>query len=282
MSAVDALGPDTDASPDPWIEAARRVKPAKVLKLGMVSGSCTEGIDAARAYLEHSDRRALLRLMWTSVLIIVLAAFTTCCGTRPNLAPGRDLVDQHASAVIITATCILPNGDTFSSPIGSGVIVSPSQILTANHVVDEPIPGACVFFAVDAFGESHMLFLEQHAKAYDVARMGSWSKLPYIPISQGPAPVAGDTVYSVANFPHAFRRHGTVQYFHDDPPGNIKTDIFVERGNSGAALYDHCGRLVGIVTHLVPCGSAMRGWDQTCGGRAASLADIPWAMGYRK
>jgi S1-C subfamily serine protease len=42
--------------------------------------------------------------------------------------------------------------------------------------------------------------------------------------------------------------------------------IVVDHGNSGGALYDDEGRLVGITTHLTQCTN-----DQYCEGRASSL-----------
>lgn len=237
-------------------------------------GSNEARLEAASIVLEQEDNRmdrrlrAIIHAMWMG-LVITLACFAMCC-TR-NV---RTIAQEHESAVTISAQCEGMEGE---APIGTGVIVSPNSILTAAHVASPTmdiqignqtleIPLACTLTALTEDGTRHPLELAHTWKDHDVARLVSKVPFSYEPVKLASTPAPGETVCVVSRVPNWYRRCGSVEYYRDDLPGDVQMDVVVEPGNSGSAVYDNRGRLVGIATHLLFCRN-----KQWCGGKFASL-----------
>jgi hypothetical protein len=152
---------------------------------------------------------------------------------------------------------------------GSGVIVGPTHVITARHVVD-CFDGSVATFVVvtteagdvsamrttdvggpNLFGvgaDSARLELFDGADKFDVepVRYGSVEK--------------DEIVCASTALPYRRRDCGVVQEIVD---GRIYSSFIADRGNSGSGLYSERGEIVGTVTHL-----STRSNGQICGSIA--------------
>lgn len=225
-----------------------------------------------------ADRNRRFWYVAATFAALVALVFATCsCAAKPApvAAPTtRTIHETQASAVVIQALCQPVPGLVLLQTLGSGVIVSPNEILTAKHVVENP---ACTYVAVDITGARHTLYVAQWSTRYDVARMGTFAAFENTwPVELADPPPAGEEVCTVTWFPNPIRRCGDVQPFRGDreKAGDLVWDAIVEPGNSGSGVYDQRGRLVAIVTHYGRCTSG-----QYCIGRGTSIARLSWALG---
>lgn len=211
---------------------------------------------------------ALTSMAFSFAALVVASSSVGCAARGPNYSRTRSPHVQNLNAVAITVMC-----DDASTFIGTGVAVGPRQVLTAAHVVNacgkEPL-----IVMVEHAGETYLADIDATAPRADVARieilLGS---LPLDhPVSIGPTPLTDAKVCVTARNPYTMRRCGVVEYVSDEAHG-IRFDVVVEPGNSGSALYDAQGRLVGIVTKLYFCQNG-----QICGGMATPLASRPWVL----
>ena len=149
-----------------------------------------------------------------------------------------------------------PNEPQVQNSLGSGVIVSPDGlVLTNKHVVD----GAdeiLVMFANSQTTTATVIGADAHT---DLAVIKvSASGLPVIPQLADEEPRVGDVVLAIGNpfgLGHSVSQ-GIISAFSrsiitDSPYDDfIQTDAAISPGNSGGALVDHKGRLVGINTMI--------------------------------
>ncbi len=156
--------------------------------------------------------------------------------------------------------------------LGSGVIVrSNGYVLTNNHVVagaDEIL----VMFANHQTTSAQVIGSDPHTDlaVIKVAAQG----LPVIPILEDSIPQVGDVALAIGNpfglghsvsqgIISAFARTVITNSPYDD---FIQTDAAISPGNSGGALVDHQGRLLGINTMI---------YSQSGGSEGIGFA-IPW------
>lgn len=141
---------------------------------------------------------------------------------------------------------------------GSGVIISPDgYIVTNNHVIDN----ASEIEVVLNNNQSYDAELVGTDPKTDIAllKIKSDSDLPYVPFADSNAIKVGEWVLAVGN---PFNLTSTVtagivsakarnlNEFDGNPQSFIQTDAAVNRGNSGGALVNANGELVGINTAI--------------------------------
>jgi S1-C subfamily serine protease len=202
------------------------------------------------------------------VLLLGLAANASCAHT--SVLTSRGVVSRYVEAVEIEAMCI--QGTTTEGALvgwhGSGVIVSSTRVLTANHVVATR-GMMCVFQVTSYDGAERLAMPAVVLPDFDLASLKLIeNEKPFVPspVGYGRVPDVGDTVCAATGNPWRGHKCAEVQP-HGNLPGDIQMLIIVEPGNSGSGLYNTDGELVGIVTHRFSCGQS----NQTCGGKAASL-----------
>lgn len=210
-------------------------------------------------------------------LLLALAACTSC----GHFSSYRSAVQQHNAMVRINATC--PDG----SFRGSGVMVSPQHVLTAEHVATcELLP------AMPEIGINHAVTMpalkltiwvtdevsveaEIEATASpgaDLARLKMARSMPdvFSPVRLGPPPQIGDRICEASAVPRSTYRCGEAQ---ESPTGHIGLGFMVENGNSGSGIYNAKGELIGITTMLIYCQNRL-----LCAGIGTALAGYAWMM----
>lgn len=256
------------------------------------------GTDAADAAAD-ADRKLTLhdRLKTAGVLVamgfIILGATCGACAAEitpkasaiiaPHAAKaeGRTAPAQWAAAVLIEKSC-----SDGTAHFGTGVIIGKDTILTAAHVVAEDWDEYTINAAETGYdvrrvhcpdrkiriaeidGTIRDAKLIGESETADVARLQIDGFFKDDPAVIGRKPGLGETVCVVALIPEAWRRCGTVQWSTDD---QIRFDIVSEHGNSGSAVYDSAGRLVGVLDHQHPGEGG-----QIVGGDGAALWPIRW------
>ncbi len=182
---------------------------------------------------------------------ILLYAIGSCTVNKPRGTipePSNFTEAIKRTTVTVYASCRL--GWSPVSAVGSGVIVSPTQVLTATHVVkcgrDLTHPtdvtivtdGAAYIAEIDAI---------ESAPDADVARLRivggvfqHWAP------STGPVPEIGDVICQSVARPKAGVFCGVVEDIYS-ATGRLKTTAAAEYGNSGSGAYNMHGELIGIV-----------------------------------
>lgn len=222
------------------------------------------------------DRSPALGVVAFAVLVFLvgLAVFGSAgCGLTPQpasiAAPGggpRSAAEQAASAVDVERMCVVvdPARQTMDVQFirASGSVVAPGVVLTANHVVrcgDGAVAGARVF---DASGREWPAVVSWRHPAHDLALLA----VPGIPTArpalvQLPPPVGGQLCHEPTR-PERGRRCGHLTAVRADPPAwangaiDLEMSDQVTPGNSGSAVYDASGYLVGVATNTSTCGDA--------------------------
>jgi S1-C subfamily serine protease len=222
---------------------------------------------------------ALAILAWVGYLIATLAgcaAITGACDWQPAqaavpnpstplVAELRDQLHQIRDTVRIEATC----GDAVW--MGSGTLISATQIITARHVVDCTTGGAITarrLFSRDKY-PIHVEF--ESDPEHDIARavLAGGARLEDVsaPVV-GPSPSVGDHLCFVTGAP-------LVEIQCGDATG-LESPLVVHNattvpGNSGAGVYDRSGKLVGVVSKYIDCASLAPVDTVFCGGAIAPI-----------
>ncbi len=149
-----------------------------------------------------------------------------------------------------------PTEAQVQNSLGSGVIVrEDGYVLTNKHVIDQA-DEILVMFANNQTTTAQVIGADAHTDLA-VIKVNA-SGLPVIPKLDGDVPRVGDVALAIGNpfgFGHsvsqgiisAFSRSLITASPYDD---FIQTDAAVSPGNSGGALVDHEGRLLGINTMI--------------------------------
>lgn len=125
---------------------------------------------------------------------------------------------------------------------GSGAIVSDKHVLTAAHVVACPGP----IIAKDTNGVYRILVVEVAHFSLDLARATILHGPPFATPGKPYIVEPGDWVCAETATPKQGRECGKVTKV--DPGGwKLEFDINIVSGNSGSALWDKKGNLVGVV-----------------------------------
>lgn len=247
-----------------------------------------QGLSIVQQHIAADRNRRFLYVLFLGMFILLAMSMCCSCNHRPATKsdplvaihqqariPDRDVAAQYDASVFITITCDVEGIDDL--PFGSGVIVSPTQLLTANHVADvqsfadaKNLTG-CVLYGKLNDGTRYQLHLERSWPGEDVARLAvtlgeTFSIAPAL--TTGPVPPAGGEICLAPAYPARMRRCGDVQRPFGKPSagGDVVHTAITEHGNSGSGAYDRAGRLVAIVTHLWNCSNG-----QICGGRVSTF-----------
>ncbi len=204
------------------------------------------------------------------------ASFIPTNFNTPSFIEGTNLDFTIAAEKTIHAVVHIKNRTTATSPTnifeylygrghqreivgsGSGVIISPDgYIVTNNHVIDN----ASEIEVVLNNNQSYDAELVGTDPKTDIAllKIKSDNDLPYVPFADSNAIKVGEWVLAVGN---PFNLTSTVtagivsakarnlNEFDGNPQSFIQTDAAVNRGNSGGALVNANGELVGINTAI--------------------------------
>lgn len=216
--------------------------------------------------------RVSIAFLTVGALTIALMLWAACFPRPAVRSPRLTPAEQLGRATAIQVICVDATGNV-SQWAGSAVVIGPSTLITAHHVVDCDM-GA--IFAMAEDGTAVALDVEATAPAYDVARAvvadGAVAWPSAGTVGLGPIPGVGDAVCLAPRLPSHIRRCGQVGAVSTH---SIAHDAFTEPGNSGGGVWDAEGRLAGIITTYSRCRGA-GGAGQVCGGGFAPLAAIPW------
>lgn len=261
------------------------------LRLFMTCSWATEAdrLDAAikLADLENErlNRRArLFTVIGSWLVLIALAMFCTCCGASSSpvypdqhASKPRTAAEQTESAVKIELACVA--GDAFSGSralsinmgAGSGVIIATGSVLTVAHVVE--CDGASLIHVVTASGSKYEATVLVLDKSRDYARL-SVPGIHAVNSAVIGAVKPGDDVCVVPAHPYRSTSCGKLvkrQWQHvENGIVDLWSTARTVPGNSGSAMYNAAGELVGLATNKLPC--ITDPWADDCGGLATSLA----------
>lgn len=241
-------------------------KIANLFIIALFSGVITLG--GYKYFIEENPSKSYLQ---TETSSIIPTSFNT-----PSFIEGTNLDFTIAAEKTIHAVVHIKNRTTATSPTnifeylygrgqqreivgsGSGVIISPDgYIVTNNHVIDN----ASEIEVVLNNNQSYDAELVGTDPKTDIAllKIKSDNDLPYVPFADSNAIKVGEWVLAVGN---PFNLTSTVtagivsakarnlNEFDGNPQSFIQTDAAVNRGNSGGALVNANGELVGINTAI--------------------------------
>ena len=212
-----------------------------------------------------------------SLLLLLLMTACTSCAVFPSVV-GQTPREQHNAMVLIKKTCA--NG---AIGLGTGLMVSEDRVLTARHVIQcEILPGVPVYQEperVDVYGSPEdfaeaEVELELNEK-YDIARLKLVNKNLakfFTPVRVAPMPEVGEKICEVSAVPRPTYRCGEAQ---NPLYGKLMIGFPIERGNSGSAVFNDRGELVGIVTNQIMC---ERGSTGICGGFGTPMIGFSWLI----
>lgn len=201
-----------------------------------------------------------------AVVLVLLVAACSACGAvdHPSFGPSRADVIREEETRTVEILGLTPTGGYRCS----GVIVSDHQVLTAAHCARED----AMITATRDDGTTTIFEIEVLVPGRDLARLET------VPGWFGDAPAAlrvgrvdlGARVCIAAAVPRKDHKCGEVQrvfgsvFYHS---------AVTEHGNSGAAVYDESGRIVGIVSTLYDAANG-----QIIGGGVGSLVGYEWLV----
>lgn len=215
-------------------------------------------------------------------LVVISSCVGCLAGLRAN-EPARSMNQIREATVRITVVCDnFPKG---TASVGTGVVVSDTEILTAAHVADciiRDVNGTIVsngkigsIYAAQPDGIGRPMRLAFASVQSDVARLAiSDDGVFYGAGGLRLAPAySGDRVCLSVGAPRRDVRCGEVEERFNGAPPDLSISMPVEPGNSGSGLYDRKGRLVGIVTQRRRLENG-----QGSGGMATSMDTRGWIL----
>jgi S1-C subfamily serine protease len=206
-----------------------------------------------------------------SLVIAVLAFQFGQAGAADDCSPRRETavvraVQHAAPAVVSVFSTARTSRNSFVRGQGSGVIIHPDgYVVTNHHVIDD---GATI--SVQHFNgtKSVPARVVVDAPRNDLAllKIPSNGRLPYVSLSRASI-LLGETAIAVGN-PHGLDDTITVGVVsalgRDAKMSNnvalrnlIQTDASINTGNSGGALLNLDGELIGIIVSLMPRASGI-------------------------
>ncbi len=181
---------------------------------------------------------------------LMLAFLLAACGGCTAPAMFRGGGDKPSRADVFEAegerAVEIVGVTMFGSYKCSGILVSDHQIVTAAHCAR-----ADAFLTAERQDGTQAIFtIEVLVPSLDLARLetvpGWFGDDPGAP-KVGPVPEVGDEVCIAPVIPRRDHKCGEIQAVFSDM---MCHDTITERGNSGSALYDSAGRVIGIVSTL--------------------------------
>lgn len=222
---------------------------------------------------------AIATIAWVGYLLASLAgcaALTAACepaaAPRGAPLPGhlRDRAAQVDAAVSVSVEC------GFESWVGSGTIVSPTEVLTAGHVARCDDTPKITVRRLTGTADEFPAHVAWESEDWDLARVQLSGGARFEGASApelGPVPPVASPLCFVAVEPLAMVECGP--RLADDADPNPRADVVhgatTMPGNSGSAVYDGAGRVVAVVTEFVDCTPSPDLLRTYCGGRASSV-----------
>ncbi len=202
---------------------------------------------------------ALLITFWNAGCAYAFSSSTT---------PHPTVSEEYMRTVRIAVLC--PDGSISG---GSGVRIGGTVVLTAFHVIDcDGEPATAVVIRTDK-GDVYPAEVAAEIRDQDVARLNV-TGLPELPQVTIGRPVLGQRACATFALPEVGRRCGEIWPPYAEPPGDMHLDFVGEHGNSGSAVWDEDGRLIGILVHLHWClGTEVQ---QVCTAGATTIWPIRW------
>lgn len=166
------------------------------------------------------------------------------------LPKGRTIVEQYQTAVAIVVRC------ESGIHTGSGSLLRGDYVVTARHVVQCSAGQPLQMMVITREAPLEVKTVRSDAGA-DIAwiTLQQPTKEPVPEATAAQPPPAGGTVCTVTTLPTQRRVCGEV--FHDFE-SHTRTRNFgaaIEPGNSGSAVYDIRGRLIGVISLYGTCGN---------------------------
>ena len=222
----------------------------------------------------------------TLVALGMVAVVATCSCAGSFALNARSPAQQHQSSVKITVYCMPvtedgePTIDALGLPIinghyGSGTLLSAHEVLTAAHVQHCPEGNLEIMHVDPGDGKYHLATTDVLLPESDVARihvdddLGTW----FEPVAIGPLPEIGDRLCAASAAPRSMYRCWTAQQPSSDADGGIGLDGNTEFGESGSAVFNAHGQLVGVLVALTRCQAGAQ-----CLGHASSVTAYPWLI----
>ncbi len=210
------------------------------------------------------------------ILVLLLTACSACAGFSPNI--GQTPRQQHDAMVLIKKTC--SDGRV---GLGSGLMISEDRVITARHVIKcDVMPGVPIQLdaaRIEVFAspdDTLDAVLEvETSDLHDLARLQLPNKKLgkyFTPIRVAPMPGIGKKVCAVSAWPRPSYKCGEAQF---PIRGKLLVNFAVERGNSGSAIFNEYGNLVGIITNQFLCETGSTG---ICGGYGTPLIGFSWLI----
>jgi S1-C subfamily serine protease len=192
----------------------------------------------------------------------------TAMALAPGSASAQDVGDvfnrvKDAVVVIYTTqtdyTVVSPSQPVSVGGLGSGAIISPTEILTAAHVVQAADRVWVEFTSGDTI-PARVVRSDQGA---DVALLELARPAPAPPAAVGDSDLVevGDEVFVVGaplGQTHTLtvghlsaRRSNNMMFGGFDPVETFQTDAAINQGNSGGPMFNMAGELIGVVSHIL-------------------------------
>lgn len=229
-----------------------------------------------REKLMTPDQKLRFAVVVTALAVVALAATCGSCMTPMSLSVAaseqtRTPLQQRLGAIHIETVCVYAANVTLQ--YGSGVVVGDHSVLTALHVVQCEQGGKPIITVDPGDLQPRLAVIMRQTDKGDIARLETFSDLSqwYVPVEVGEQPQLGERVCEYTASPSWRYRCGTTQALVEEASGDqFIFEAFIELGNSGSAVYDSHGRLVGILVMLATCQGGYQ-----CEGAATLLSKYP-------
>jgi len=214
-----------------------------------------------------------MRTIFPFFLVPFVLACNSCASgpyfpTVADTTPLPVIDEQYERAAMVETTCMDGSGAW-----GSAVLLDDHRALTALHVVAQC--GDPIILVQTSDGKKHLVTVDAIAPNADMVRLVALDRwaVPKGKLQWSKAPHRGRVACAVTGMPHRNRLCGEVQESNDDAGAEVEFRIVADHGNSGSAVYDSAGRLVGVLTQLRSCSNG-----QYCSTLASEIDGREWIL----
>lgn len=199
----------------------------------------------------------------------------TARAAGPTMSVGRTIEQQAANAVDVERTCVIvdPVRQVMETEtiVASGAVLRDDVVLTANHVI-RCKNGALGAVRVLVAGDPLPASVSWRDPTHDLALVAARGVRTGRPATLAPVGDVGERVCVESAQPHRTRSCGgvvaKVPRSLDNGSIDTETHAGIVPGNSGSAVYDARGFVVGVATNAIVCGDVLK---YTCGGLVSSV-----------
>lgn len=204
-------------------------------------------------------------------LTLIASIATPSVGAAQQVGPIFDRVKDAVVVIYTTQTEYTPvargGQPTAVGGLGSGVLIAPTQILTAAHVVQ----AADQMWVEFTTGDTIPARVRTSDQASDVALLELSRPAPTTPATVGDSDQVevGDEVFVVGaplGQTHTLtvghlsaRRSNPFMFTSFEPVEMFQTDAAINQGNSGGPMFNMNGEIIGIVSHIISTTGGFQG-----------------------